>query len=366
MLVEHLYVHVPFCLKICPYCNFFKEEARNDLMTDYVEAVLGEAAGHAETVTVTPRTIFVGGGTPSALGLNLLQRLLQGLAGIFSLRNLEEFTLEMNPATVTPQKAAMLLECGVNRVSMGVQSWSPKILEALGRVHSVDQAIQSYEILRAAGFQNINLDLIFAVPGQSLHDSARDISETVALGPDHISAYCLTYEEDTEFFLRLGAGEFEIDPEREADFFEQTTQLLEEAGYEAYEISNFSRPGRACRHNQAYWTGMDYLGLGPGAWSTVGECRWMGVPSTEAYIAQATAQDWKPAVLESVDAETRRAEILAFGLRTREGVSQETIVDASGEMKLIMEAGLVEHIHDRVRLTGKGRLLADEVAARLL
>jgi len=356
-VVRHLYAHIPFCPKVCPYCSFYKEASDRNKTAAFLDTMLGEAGRLAPQLQ--PATIFFGGGTPSALGTNQLDYLLSGLRQRLDLSRVEEWTLEMNPATVSLEKAAKLLELGVNRISMGVQSWDPALLEKLGRVHSAEQAERSYRILREAGVGNINLDLIFGIPGQSIGIWRESLERTIALGPEHISAYCLTYEEDTEFFLRHSAGEMTRDEEVEAEFFEVTMDVLEAAGYPQYEISNYAKPGRECRHNLAYWEGADYLGLGPSAFSTLGDRRWRNVQDTARYIASAGAEhDFE----ESLDGRTRLAERIAFSLRTRDGADLGWLSGHADEVRRFTELGLLQPRGNRLALTRRGRLLADSVA----
>ena len=362
--LRHLYVHVPFCPKICPYCSFYKEASDRHQTRRFLDAVLLELDRQAAVLPpVRPRTIFFGGGTPSALATGQLEYLLAGLRTRLDLSELTEWTLEMNPATVSLEKAVMLRSLGVNRISMGVQSWEPDLLAVLGRVHSAEQARRSYEILREAGFDNVNLDLIFGIPTQTVEQWRRSLAATVALGPEHISAYNLTYEEDTEFFQRFVKGELSQDAEADAALFELTADTLAGAGYEPYEISNFSRPGRECLHNLAYWQAADYLGLGPSAFSTVGERRWSNVRNTAAYNdrthAGVTAADFEEAVPPGM----RRAEAIAFGLRTNRGVAAETLRPWDEQVAEFAALGLLRTTAaNRVLLTRKGRLLADTVA----
>ncbi len=361
-MIKHLYVHIPFCPKVCPYCSFYKEASDRDRTRSFLDAVLAEADRHA--AQLKPRTIFFGGGTPTALSTSQLEYLAGGLRERINLCELEEFTVEMNPATVSLEKAAALRELGVNRVSMGVQSWDAGLLTTLGRVHSVRQAQRSYEILREAGFENINLDLIFGVPGQTREQWRTSLETTVALEPNHISAYCLTYEEDTEYFLRMSRGEYQPDESLDADLFEMTMDTLELGGFSQYEISNYSRPGYECRHNLAYWLGEDFLGLGPSAFSNVGFDRWKNVSNTTGYVS-AVEKGGDPADFrETLTTRTRRAECIAFSLRTNRGVISDWL--PASKAKAFADIGLLARDDGRWRLTRKGKLLADSVAEEFI
>ena len=361
-MIAHLYVHIPFCPKVCPYCSFYKESSDRHKAARFLDAVLVEAEGHA--AGLRPRTIFFGGGTPSALTTPQLRYLISGLRERIDMTDLEEFTVEMNPATVSLEKAAMLRELGVNRVSMGVQSWDDGLLATLGRVHSSQQARRSYSLLREAGFGNINLDLIFGIPGQNREQWRATLEETIALGSDHISAYCLTYEEDTEYFARMSRAEYVSDKSLEADLFEMTMDILEGSGFAQYEISNYSQPNRECRHNLAYWLGEEFLGLGPSAFSTVGNNRWKNVSDTAKYVAAIDASQEPTDFRETLSESVRLSELIAFSLRTNYGVASELIAKAQAEQ--FAAIGLLELKDSRWFLTPKGRLLADSVAEALI
>lgn len=361
-MIEHLYAHIPFCPKVCPYCSFYKEASDRNKTQAFLDALLAEAATHAPTLR--PVTIFFGGGTPTALSTPQLETLINGLRERIDFSALAEFTMEMNPATVSLEKARRMRDLGVNRVSMGVQSWDPALLKTLGRVHSAEQAQRSYEILREAGFTNINLDLIFGIPGQSRTQWRQSLEKTLSLAPEHISAYCLTYEEDTEYFLRLHRSIYQPDADLDADLFEMTMNLLGDAGFAQYEISNYARPGRECRHNLAYWMGSAYIGLGPSAFSTAGPRRWKNVSNTAAYILRVNEHRDTFDFSEPVDPSTHRAERVAFGLRTNRGVPQALLAaDKTAELESL---GFLTHEHDTWFLTRKGRLVADELAERLM
>ena len=326
---------------------------------DFLDALLAEVRAQAAEFQIVPETIYFGGGTPSMLSLGELDYLLGGLREGLRLEALREWTMEVNPATVSAAKAARLRALGVNRISIGVQSWDDGILKTLGRVHSAEQAEATYRTVREAGFDNINLDLMFAIPGQTRAQWRETLRRTIALAPEHISAYCLTYEEDTRYFEQLQAGEYRCDDERDAAMFEDTMDLLTAAGYGQYEISNYARPGRESLHNFGYWKGADYLGFGPSAFSTVGARRWQNAPDSAAYIA---ASGRAVTFQETVSEKTRTGETLAFGLRTDRGIPAPAAAPWEGELAELRAAGLLETRDGRVRLTRRGKLMADTVA----
>lgn len=361
-MIRHLYVHIPFCPKVCPYCSFYKEASDRNKTQAFLDAVLAEADSLASTLR--PETIFFGGGTPTALSTPQLHFLIGGLRARLDFSALREFTVEMNPATVSHEKATALLALGVNRVSMGVQSWDDDLLRTLGRVHSSAQARRSYEILREAGVPNVNLDLIFGIPGQSAEQWRESLEITRSLAPDHISAYCLTYEEDTEYFARFQRGEFGPEEDRDVAFFELAMSTLALGGYEQYEISNYALPGRECLHNLSYWLGDDYAGLGPSAFGTVAGIRRRNIPDTSEYIRRVSQGLPSHDFEEPVPRDRRSAEITAFQLRTKFGVP----IAGSDPVKLgnLSAHGLVEILGDHFRLTTKGKLVADEIAAELI
>jgi len=283
--IHHIYVHIPFCARICPYCAFYKDLLDRSQTWRFCEAILrelelyqgGAISGSPRQLesrrSLLPSTIYFGGGTPTALTTAQLEFLLEGFRQRLDLSSLEEWTMEANPGSVSARKATLLRRLGVTRISLGVQSWDNELLRVLGREHSADQAAQSFHLLRAAGFTNINVDLMFGLPGQTIEQWRLTLENTIALQPDHISAYSLTYEEDTEFFLRHASGEFRKDADTDAEHFEMAMSILENAGYEHYEISNYARPGFSSVHNRAYWLGRNYLGIGPSAVSICGAGR---------------------------------------------------------------------------------------------
>lgn len=359
-MIEHLYIHIPFCPNICPYCAFYKESAGRERVETFLDAVLKEAGQWAPSLR--PRTIFFGGGTPSALSIPQFEKLVGGLRSHLDLSALEEWTIEMNPATVAADKAALLRAAGINRVSMGVQSWDDAVLKSLGRTHDAEKAEESFHILRSAGFGNLSIDLIFGVPGQSLDSWRATLERSLRLSPEHLSAYGLTYEEDTEFFRKLGRGEMAPDEGLEADQFELTARLIGDAGYLQYEVSNYARPGRESLHNSAYWAGRDYLGLGPSAFSTVGARRWRNIRETGIYsestLAGKTAIDFE----EQITEELKFKERAAFGMRTLRGLPASDSGPWESELREMGQKGLVALEEGRWILTSRGRLLADTVS----
>jgi oxygen-independent coproporphyrinogen-3 oxidase len=364
--IRHIYVHIPFCARICPYCAFYKDLMDRSQTQRFCEAVLCELEESTSVFDVLPKTIYLGGGTPTALSTSQLEFLLGGFHQRLDLSALAEWTVEANPGSVSACKAALLRKLGVNRISLGVQSWDNTLLKILGREHNAEQAEQSFHILREAGCSNINVDLMFGLPGQTVLQWQKTLEKTISLRPDHISAYCLTYEEDTEFFLRQSRGELKANPDSDADFFELGMSILEEAGYEHYEISNYARPGFSSVHNRAYWSGEDYFGVGPSAFSTVGMRRWQNVADYRAYADRILLEQSPVAAAENLTTEMKRAERIALSLRTRDGISAVELQRFARETDEFIMLGLLRESNGKFLLTRKGKSLADSVAAAFL
>lgn len=369
--IRHVYVHIPFCARICPYCAFYKELLDRSQTSRFCEALLRELSSLAGTAqradrTVLPSTIYFGGGTPTALNIGQVERLLQGFREALDLSRLIEWTIEANPGSVSARKAALLKKFGVNRISLGVQSWDDQLLKLLGREHNAEQAQESFQILRQAGFTNINVDLMFGLPDQTVDQWRATLEKTIALEPEHISTYCLTYEEDTQFFLRHARGEFRQDADADADFFEMTMKILEDAGYQHYEISNYARPGFESNHNRAYWLGKDYLGIGPSAVSTIGMRRWQNVCDYRVYIDRVLRGESARGSSETLTDEMKRTERIALGLRTREGISSSELKDFGQNIDQLVALRLLRKSNNNFLLTRKGKALADSVAETLL
>jgi oxygen-independent coproporphyrinogen-3 oxidase len=363
--VEHLYVHVPFCAAKCNYCAFYSEAGGAAKMEDYVDAFLLELGRFAPQLG--PKTIFFGGGTPSLLPAPLMRRVLEAVNKVCSAGRPSEWTIECNPSTVSSEKAKLFRQFGVNRISMGVQSLDDGLLEQLGRVHSVKSAIGSYEKLRAAGFDNINLDLMFGLPGQTMDHWRGTLEKAIKLQPEHISTYCLILEEDTHFWAQFQKGLIKPDEEQELAMYQMAIETLAAGGYRQYEISNFAKLNRECAHNIAYWEGKDYIGLGPSACSTVGNQRWQNAPDTDRYIVAMRQGERALAYEEPLTPELRAAECAAFGMRMNAGVPAELVRGRwDKEIAELLSAELVQWRNGRLTPTPRGILFADEVAAQFV
>jgi len=379
-MIRHLYAHTPFCAKICPYCAFYVHRGGVAAQREFVAALRAEWRRAREEFHLALETIYFGGGTPSMLSAELFSELAEQVAVVpqkvagagpcagavaavaRSATAATEFTLEVNPATVTPKKAAAWRAAGVNRISLGAQSFDDKMLKILGRQHAPGDIAETCALLREHGFENINIDLMFALPGQSEAKWEATLRAALACAPKHISAYALTYEEDTPFFEKLQRGEWRQDEAREIAMFERTRDVLSAAGLVDYEISNFALPGFEARHNLAYWRGADYLGLGPSACSTIGGLRWRNVPDTRAYAERIARGESVRGEMEKIDAATRTKERIMFGLRMREGVLRAEFGGAGPQLGQLAAHGLAFEEDGRVRLTARGKLVADSVA----
>jgi oxygen-independent coproporphyrinogen-3 oxidase len=323
---------------------------------------LSELRQQAQDQHLLPSTIYFGGGTPTALTTPQLEFLMAGFRDELDLSALIESTVEANPGSASAGKAALLQRLGINRISLGIQSWDDDLLNLLGREHNAKQGEESFDIFRGAGFSNINIDLMFGLPGQTIRQWQSTLERTVSLRPEHISTYCLTYEEDTEFFLRHARGEFRQDSDADAEFFAMTMSILEAAGYEHYEISNYARPGFRSAHNRAYWSGSDYLGIGPSAFSTTGMTRWQNIPDFRRYAEAVLAGKSAIGSVEHLTPEMKRAEQIALSLRTDEGAPAPLLESFPNETREFVRLGLLQRARGNFVLTRAGKALADSVA----
>jgi oxygen-independent coproporphyrinogen-3 oxidase len=365
--IRHLYVHLPFCAHRCGYCDFVTAVGRRDEHGAYADALVGELERERWRLAPDVQTVFVGGGTPTFTEPEALRRILAALP------DAHELTVEANPETVTPVLAALLREHGVNRISLGAQSFRPELLSVLERVAGPDDVRRAVHTLRDGGFDNISLDLVYGIPGQSAADLHADLADALALEPEHLSCYELEAKPGTRFTHAHGA-ELARQAEAMEDYAERVVETLTRSGYRWYETANFcgsdgDRDLRA-QHNLAIWRGADYLGIGVGAVSTLGDERRRNLPSVGRYTATLAAEEDPPREVERLDAETRAVERLMLGLRLDEPfvLDANEVADVIDRYALarLVERGLVERPGGGVRLTPRGRLLGGAVTAELL
>ena len=363
----HLYVHVPFCEHRCGYCDFVTAVGRHGQHGSYVDALLRELDVQADLLSSEIETVYIGGGTPSYLEPRALERLLAALPSA------GEITMEANPEAVTPELAALLRARGVNRVSLGAQTFQPELLSVLERRARPDAVRASVPILRAAGIDNLSLDLIYGIPGQSVEDVASDVQEVVDLAPEHVSAYELEAKPGTRFAHAYGQ-ELERQAAGLEHYMECVTETLQSNGYGWYETASFSlirdSDGRdlRSRHNLGYWLGHDYVGIGVGAVSTVGERRWRNQPGLGRYLSSLCSGDLPPRAEEALPRDVRVWERVMMGLRLEDGLEFapiEHVLDPDG-LERMSSGGLVAREGDVIRLTPRGRMLGGAVTVEIL
>ncbi len=370
-----LYVHVPFCASTCDFCAFYQTKPTAHGVQRFLDGVAREAELVNWERPVT--TVFWGGGTPGLLSARDLGRLAEVVRKRIQLSagGLCEWTVEMAPGSVTKERLEALKDAGVTRISMGAQSFQPELLDALGRQHSREQIFRAYDRVRSVGFASVNLDLMFALPGQTEAEWLADLREAVALAPDHLSTYCLTFEEDTALWVKLSQGRVKLDVEHEARLYETTWERLEEAGYAQYEVSNFARAGHACVHNLNTWRMHEWVGLGPSGASQHAGRRGANIADLEKWLEHVAAGRRVTEDAVELTRELLAEDALIFGLRMNAGVNvhewRERAPEAPwGEVEGVLERladnGLAERKDGVVRLTKRGRLLADAVGAEVM
>ena len=390
-----LYVHIPFCKTKCPYCDFNTYQSIEHLMEPYLEALTTEISLWGRVLAhPAVNSVFFGGGTPSYLPEGHLDRILAASRSAFALKPDVEITIEGNPGDLDLDRCRRLLDAGVNRLSIGVQSLDNGLLALLGRRHSADQAIEAFETARTAGFANVNLDLMYGLPRQTLLQWQNTLRRVVSQSPTHVSLYALTLEEGTPLQRWVQTGKLpEPDPDLAADMYQYAVELLDSAGYHHYEISNWARTGFACQHNHAYWLNQPYLGVGPGAHSSLGSYRFWDISSPVAYMAQVKkwqsndpqpASDLSEEVLktalpvgghEYISPETSAAEAMILGLRLLDGMDLEQASSRMGtnlaeryhhEIEDLVELGLLEWQENHLRLVPSAYLIANQVFTRFV
>jgi putative oxygen-independent coproporphyrinogen III oxidase len=385
MPVGNLYVHVPFCAQKCAYCAFYSEASSGELINRYVAALIRELEIVADDLK--PKTIFFGGGTPSLLNLRQWEIILRAMEKL-NLLGAEEFTVECNPATVSADKAKLFRDFGINRISMGVQSLDEKLLDRLGRIHSREMVFKSFDILRAAGFENINLDLMFAIPTQTMEIWSATLNEAMAMQSEHLSSYEVIYEDDTPLFEQLKAGEFSVNEDLACEMYEELISRAVSGEFHQYEIANFAKdpelkiqnskfkiPDFACKHNVNYWRGGSYYGLGPSATSYVRGVRTKNWSNTQLYCDQLEKGKRAIESSEELPPLRRAGEIAAFGLRMNAGwpfVEFQSTTDFdlrkewSSEMEQLTERGWASRDAKTFQLTHQGLRFADSAAELFL
>lgn len=375
-----IYLHVPFCTTTCDFCAFYQKKPDSASIEQYLNGIDAELAALQAPIrsafeNAPSITVFWGGGTPGLLPRKAIERLGQSLHARFG-APVEEWSVEMAPATVNPGKLKALREIGVTRISLGIQSFSSEWLEKLGRDHTPEQGYRAYDMIRSAGFDSVNLDLMFALPGQDKATWFADLDEALRLQPDHLSTYCLTFEEDTALWVKLAKGQVKLDPEHEADLYLATWEKLADAGLQQYEVSNFARDGHRCEHNLNTWRMGQWLGLGPAAASQLNNRRWTNVDDLQQWArgqANGSPQYMDEMLLSEA---TLAGDAILFGLRMNDGVNLTALAtrfpqwggldDARQKMQHFAEEGLVVMENDSCRLTEKGRLVADSVGAEFI
>jgi oxygen-independent coproporphyrinogen-3 oxidase len=381
-----LYLHIPFCVRKCLYCDFYSiptgkgpvarrlDELEMEHQPGFIEALDREMAGAPEGFQ--PTTVFLGGGTPTELSDHDFGRLFEAIHRRFDLSRVTEWTCESNPGTLTPAKIDIMLAAGVNRVSLGVQSLTPSVLEFVGRIHSPEEAVEGYELLRRKGVCNINLDFMYGIPGQTLAMLEQDLARAVALGPEHIACYCLIFEDGTPLTELRNKGYLkEVDDDTELEQYRRVRDILTGGGYQHYEISNYAKPGFRSEHNTLYWSAGEYLGFGPSAHSHWKGRRFGNIRNLDEYNRRLLAGTSVVQFEETLDPEARAREALVMYLRLMDGVSRDEFQARTGfdyvalcgkEIDWLVDIGMLEQSGERIRLTPQGVFVSDAVFAELV
>lgn len=367
-----LYVHIPFCVRKCQYCDFLSGPSDEETKDRYIEALLKEirAAEHTEDYEIV--SVFIGGGTPSALKAEAIASIMSTLQEQFFFCEDAEVTIEANPGTVDLEKLTIYRNVGINRLSLGLQSTDAEELKLLGRIHSYEEFLKSYEWAREAGFSNINIDLMFAIPGQTGEAWRQHLYQVAELNPEHISAYSLIIEEGTPF------AEQNLDlPDEDTEYqmYEDTAEILERYGYRQYEISNYAKQGYMCRHNAGYWQRREYLGFGLGASSLYRGMRFSNTRRMQEYLKESRNPDQICKDVTVLSRNERIEEFMFLGLRMTEGISEKKfeenfdvrLMDVYGDiLQKYEETGFMEHIETKWRLTRKGIHVSNHILADFL
>lgn len=378
-----LYIHIPFCVKKCAYCDFLSGPQDEESIEQYVFRLSDEIRAHGSNRELVSShevtSIFLGGGTPSILNVSQMQRIFETLKAIFMISQDAEITIEANPGTVTREKLLTYRACGINRISFGLQSANNEELKLLGRIHTYEEFLESFHLARECGFDNINVDLISAIPKQTVESWEETLKSVIELNPEHISAYSLIVEEGTPFAKMYGEGcpgEQDLpNEEDERTIYYRTEELLKEAGYHRYEISNYAKEGKECRHNLGYWERKEYLGIGLGSASLVDNTRYSNTVHLEKYIKYAKEPDKLYEDIQVLSAKEEMEEFAFLGLRKMEGISEIEFNECFGisidevyrmQLEKLLKEELLERRDGRIVLTQRGIDVSNYVFAQFL
>jgi len=371
-----LYIHVPFCVRKCRYCGFYSTSYSSGNADAFISGIKYEVGRYRNDFRHRSfSSIYIGGGTPTVLSSEQFSLLVRIIREYFTIDDDVEFTVEANPNTITHEKLSLMLAQGVNRLSLGVQSFSDEVLQILGRLHTAEQAADAFRIARSAGFGNIGVDLIYGIPGQTAEQWEEALDAAIALKPEHVSAYSLSLDDGSQFMREAEAGKFALpDEEICAAMYERAVIKLNNEGYGRYEISNFSLPGYECRHNMNYWERGEYIGLGPGAWSFLSGRRCSNIADITEYVQRLSSGRTTIDDQETVGSGPSARETVLLSLRTTKGLDlfgfeQEFGSDLLRRLERnavpLRDAGLLLVKEGRLMLTDRGILLSDEALARL-
>lgn len=369
-----LYLHIPFCERKCLYCDFLSAAADTSTKDNYVEALMKEINSYKEMASkYSVKTIFIGGGTPTSLNADSIIQIMEKVKDTFLISCNAEITIEMNPGTIDREKLLAISHSGINRISMGLQSADNKELKLLGRIHTYETFLENYSLARELGFDNINIDLMSSLPEQSLDKWMKTLEKVTDLNPEHISAYSLILEEGTPFYQKYSSIPF--DEELDRQMYWETEKYLKSKGYEHYEISNYAKKAKECRHNNSYWVRENYLGLGLGASSMIENTRFRKEDNLKEYIKNAGNHILTDKEIEKLSVNQQMEEFMFLGLRLMEGVSKAEFERTfqipmdniyKEELERSIREELLQEKEDRVYLTNRGIDLSNTVMARFL
>ena len=372
--IPSLYIHIPFCISKCIYCDFNSIVMKSQIVDEYLNGIENELQAINGKYSFT--TVYIGGGTPTVLNEIQLSKLFNLISKYVDVFNLKEYTIEVNPGTLNEEKILALKDSYIDRISIGIQSFNDKYLKLLRRIHTAKEAKDVFSSLREKGFENISIDLIYGYPAQTLNEWKTDLRECFILGPEHISAYCLTYESGTPLVGIMDSGKLKrLSEEEELNMYEYTNDFLGNEGYRHYEISNFAKPGKECQHNTVYWENREYIGIGAGAFSYINGERYCSIKNVKEYISAVKSKKNLICFSEKLPQEKRASEILIMALGMTSGISKKEFFSRSGynltelfrtQLNVLAQAGLINFDDERIKLTRKGLSLADSVMVKFV